>query len=132
LVDDAIRTTDPRLLAAALGPYALARLSDEAFNQAVLKCVFVGVPLSELDGVADRATPELSRMLAAYARERVAAGRDVPSDVWPLVEAHPPHDELAALETELEHPVPSRREAAAAALAQRTAHRRQTNGSRAG
>jgi hypothetical protein len=124
LVDDAVRTNDPRLLAAALGPYALGRMNDDAFNQAVLKCVFVGVPLDGIDGLHGRATPELARMLAAYARERVAAGRDVPADVWPLIEAHPPHDELAAIEAELTHPVESRRQAAAAALAQRSGARR--------
>jgi hypothetical protein len=122
LVEDAIRTNDPRLLAAALGSYGLARLDDEALAQAVLKCVFVGVPLSALPAgpLAERTTPALSRMLAAFVRERVAAGRDVPADVWPLIEAHPPGDELAAIEAELDHPVPGRRAAAAAALAQRT------------
>jgi hypothetical protein len=119
LVDDAIRTNDPRLLAAALGPFAVARLDERAFNQAVLKCVFVGVRLAGVEGLAGRATPRLARMLAAYAHERVAAGRDVPPDIWPLVEAHPPHDELAAIEAEREHPVRARRAAAAAALAQR-------------
>ena len=121
LVEDAIRTNDPRLLAAALGPYGLRHLDDEALDQAVLKCVFVGVPLAALpaDPLAERTTPALARMLAAYVRERVAAGRDVPPDVWPLIDAHPPKDELAAIETELDHPVPARRAAAAAALAHR-------------
>ena len=124
LVEDAVRTNDPRLLAAALGPYGMSRLDDEALHQAVLKCVFVGVPLAALpaDQLAARTTPALSRMLAAYVRERVAAGRDVPPDVWPLIEAHPPKDELAAIEAELDHPVPDRRKAAAAALAQRGRH----------
>jgi hypothetical protein len=87
--------------------------------------VFVGVPLAALpDEATGRTTPTLSRRLAAYVLERVAAGRDVPLDVWPLVEVHPPADELAAIEAELDHPVASRREAAAAALDQRAAHRR--------
>jgi hypothetical protein len=121
LVQDAVRTNDPRLLAAALGPYGLTHLDDEAVGQAVLKCVFVGVPLVALaaEPLAARTTPTLSRMLAAYVRERVAAGRDVPPDVWPVIDAHPPADELAAIEAELDHPVPGRRQAAAAALAQR-------------
>jgi hypothetical protein len=121
LVEDAVRTNDPRLLASALGPYGLAHLDDEALDQAVLKCVFVGVPLAALprQALAERTRPALSRMLAAYVRERVAAGRDVPADVWPLIEAHPPQDELAALRAELDHPVPGRRAAAVAALAQR-------------
>jgi hypothetical protein len=121
LVGDAVRTNDPRLLAAALGHYGLRRLDDEAVGQAILKCVFVGVPLGALpaEALAERTTPALSRMVAAYVRERVAAGRDVPPDVWPVIDAHPPADELAAIEAELDHPVRDRRAAAAAALAQR-------------
>jgi hypothetical protein len=121
LVEDAVRTNDPRLLAAALGPYGLTHLDDEALNQAVLKCVFVGVPLAALpaEPLTARTTPALSRMLAAYVLERVAAGRDLPPDVWPVIDAHPPKDELAAIEAELDHPVPGRRQAAAAALTQR-------------
>lgn len=116
-VEDALRTNDPRLIAAAVSRYALDQLDDDAFNQAILKCVFVGVPLPD---VTEQATPELARMLAGYVHERVAAGRDVPADVWPLIEAHAPLDLLDAIEAELDHPVRNRREAAAAALTQRT------------
>ncbi len=63
LVDDAIRTNDTRLIAAALGPYATEHLPDASYDQAVLKCVFVGVPITPLDGVPERVTPECSRML---------------------------------------------------------------------
>jgi hypothetical protein len=121
LVEDAVRTNDPRLLAAALGPCGLTHLNDDALDPAILKCVFVGVPLAALPAtqLAERTTPALSRMLAAYVLERVAAGRDLPPDVWPVIDAHPPKDELAAIEAELDHPVPGRRQAAAAALTQR-------------
>ncbi|MEK8109707.1 EboA domain-containing protein [Micromonospora sp. M12] len=43
LLHDAIRTNDTRLVAAALGPYA-RHLDPAAWRQAVLKCVFSGVP----------------------------------------------------------------------------------------
>jgi hypothetical protein len=33
----------------------------------------------------NRADAELARMLAAFARERVAAGRTVPDDIWPIL-----------------------------------------------
>ncbi len=98
LVEDALRTNDLYLIAAALGPYALARLDDAALVQAVLKCVFVGVPLAGLVGLDERATPELAGALARYAQERVAAGRDVPGEIWPLIDRFPP---LAAIEAEL-------------------------------
>jgi hypothetical protein len=116
LVDDALRTNDVRLIAAALGPYAIDRLDDAALAQAVLKCVFVGVPLDGFAGLEARVRPQLCAMLARFVRERIAAGRSVPPDVWPLIDRHPPIHELTTIEAELEHAVPERRHAARAAL----------------
>lgn len=116
LVADALRTNDLRLVAAALGPFGLGALDDDALAHAVLKCVFSGVPLTGIAGLHARATPQLARMLAAYAHERVAAGRSVPAEIWPLVDAHPPAAELDALAAELDAPVAARRDAARAAL----------------
>jgi hypothetical protein len=79
LLHDAIRTNDTRLLAAALGPYA-RHLDATAWRQAVLKCVFVGVPLTAVDGFDARADAELVTMLHGLAQERRAAGRDLPAD----------------------------------------------------
>jgi hypothetical protein len=119
LVEDAVRTNELGLIAAALGPYAFARLDDDAVAQAVLKCVFVGIPLGGLDGLGPRITPHVSRMLAAFVHERVAAGRTVPADVWPVIDRFPPEDELSEIQAELDNPVAERREAARAALALR-------------
>jgi len=55
--------------------------SDEAFNQLVLKCLFCDLSLRRVHGLARRVTPELRRMVEAYASERRAAGRPVPEDV---------------------------------------------------
>jgi hypothetical protein len=85
LLHDAIRTNDPRLVAAALGPYA-RRLDGPAWRQAVLKCVFMGIPLRLVDGLADRADGELARMLAGLAEERRAAGRTMPADATTLLD----------------------------------------------
>ncbi len=38
--------------------------------------------VAALPGLPERATPGLARILAAYAHERIAAGRDVPAEVW--------------------------------------------------
>jgi hypothetical protein len=84
LSQDALRTNDTRLVAAALGPYA-AHLDAAAWRDGVLKCVFMGVPLSAVHGLDDRADSELARMLDAFARERRAAGRDVPPDALALL-----------------------------------------------
>jgi hypothetical protein len=119
LVEDAIRTNDTRLIAAALGPYATKHLPDAAYDQAVLKCVFVGVPITPLDGVPERVTPECSRMLAGLVHERVAAGRDVPPEVWLVIDKYPHAEEIAAIQAELESEYEDRREAARRALSYR-------------
>ncbi|MFI0827420.1 EboA domain-containing protein [Streptomyces roseolus] len=83
LVDDALRTHDTRLIAAAVGPYAAAHLAPHAWRHAVLKCLFTGVPLTAVADLARRAAgdAELARMLAAHAAERTAAGRELPRDL---------------------------------------------------
>ncbi|WP_246561566.1 EboA domain-containing protein [Streptomyces roseirectus] len=88
LVREALRGNDNSVIEAALGAYAAARLPDAEYRQAVLKCVFNDIPLERLYGLDARADRELARMLADFAHERIAAGRTVPADVWPLVRAH--------------------------------------------
>ena len=86
LVLDAIRCNDTRLISAALGDYAARRLDDDSFRQAVLKCVFTGIPLKEVAGLEQRTDAELVRMFEHYAAERRAAGRVVPEDVTDLLD----------------------------------------------
>ncbi|GHJ49700.1 hypothetical protein Cs7R123_70420 [Catellatospora sp. TT07R-123] len=85
LLHDAIRTNDTRLVAAALGPYA-RHLDAAAWRQAVLKCVFMGIALSAVDGLDRRADRELAAMLASLSAERQAAGRSLPADAARLLE----------------------------------------------
>ena len=125
LVDDAIRTNDTRLIAAALGPYATQHLSDAQYDQAVLKCVFVGVPITGLDGLPERVTPDGARMLAAFVHERVAAGRDVPPEVWTVIDRYPAAEHIAAIEAELQSPFEDRRAAAERALSYRNVQEHQ-------
>ncbi|MET9828156.1 EboA domain-containing protein [Streptomyces sp. NPDC006385] len=83
LVEDALRTNDTRLLAAAVGPYAARHLDAHQWRHAVLKCLFTGVSVdtvADLDRRAHR-DAELARMLGDYAAERTAAGRPVPEDL---------------------------------------------------
>ncbi|MEU9332527.1 EboA domain-containing protein [Streptomyces sp. NPDC048290] len=83
LVEDALRTNDTTLVAAALGPYGATHLTAHAWRHAVLKCLFTGVPVADITDLAPRAAgdDELARMLADFAAERTAAGRDVPKDL---------------------------------------------------
>ncbi|MFJ2112144.1 EboA domain-containing protein, partial [Streptomyces sp. NPDC087850] len=87
LVEDALRTNDTRLVAAALGPYAAAHLGAHAWRHAVLKCLFTGVPTDAVGGLERRARgdAELARMLADFAAERTAAGRSVPADLHRVI-----------------------------------------------
>jgi hypothetical protein len=113
LVRDALRTNDVRLVAAAVGGrYAGHRLPAAEFDQAVLKCLFVGVPLAGIAALPARASPRLARMVADFVRERVAAGRDVPVDAWLVLERHPDAIVGAGLLDEVESTVPDRRAAA--------------------
>lgn len=84
LVEDALRTNDTRLVAAAVGPYAALHLDPHNWRHAVLKCLFTGVPVDEVAELPQRADAdtELARMLRDYADERAAAGRPVPEDLY--------------------------------------------------
>lgn len=99
LVEDALRTNDTRLLAAALGPYAARHLDPHSWRHAVLKCLFTGVPVDAVAGLAERGRDdaELARMLADYAAERTAADRPVPADLYRVLA-------LAAEGPEADHP----------------------------
>jgi hypothetical protein len=113
LVRDALRTNDLRLVAAAVaGSYTARALPAAEFDQAVLKCLFVGVPLAGVAALPDRISPQLARMVADFARERVAAGRDVPADAWLVLDGWPDVVAGAGLLDELESTVPARRAAA--------------------
>ncbi|MFD8969859.1 EboA domain-containing protein [Streptomyces sp. NPDC059568] len=83
LIEDALRTNDTRLVAAAVGPYAAAHLDSHGWRHAILKCLFTEVPVTAVDGLERRAhgDAELARMLADFAAERTAAGRPVPADL---------------------------------------------------
>lgn len=82
VVDDALRTNDTRLISAALGPYARAHLDQHRWRQAVLKCLFTGIPLACVAGLEERRDTELADMGRMFAEEQRAAGRSVPDDVW--------------------------------------------------
>ncbi|MFC4553837.1 EboA domain-containing protein [Georgenia faecalis] len=104
LVADALRTNDTRLVAAALGPYGTRHLDDDAWRQGVLKCLFVGVPLAAVDGLPQRADARLGTMVAAYANERLAAGRAVPDDALALLADFPEEVAAAGLADRLAQP----------------------------
>jgi hypothetical protein len=61
-------------------PFPARHFPEEAFNQMILKCLSCDVRLGRVHELARRVTPELQRMVAAFASERRDAGRPVPVD----------------------------------------------------
>lgn len=66
-------------------PYPAEQLSEDAWNQMVLKAFFTDKQINEIQGLDERANKELTRILADYAKERHAAGRSVDPMLWYLV-----------------------------------------------
>ena len=65
-------------------PYPAKYLDDLAWNQMVLKALFVGSPLHRIYGLERRNNQQLSQMLIDYASERLAANRTVSPELWEL------------------------------------------------
>jgi len=66
-------------------PYPAEQFAQAAWNQMVLKALFVGTRLDLIAGLDTRANPALARMLTDYAHERWAASRAVSPELWRCV-----------------------------------------------
>src|SRR5690606_6973098 len=66
-------------------PYPADHLDEPAWNQMILKAVFVGIPLFPIQDIDRRANLDLARMLSDFAKERWAAGRTVSPELWRCV-----------------------------------------------
>jgi hypothetical protein len=87
----ACRTHALRVFSAAVceNPYPARFFPEAAFNQMVLKAIFTEVSVQRIEGLRERTTPELRRMVQGYASERRAGGRVVPADVDYVLGAQP-------------------------------------------
>lgn len=62
-------------------PYPESFMPELAFNQLIMKAMFVGIPLARVHGWESRVNAELIRMSRDFKAERQAAGRPVPAEV---------------------------------------------------
>jgi hypothetical protein len=67
-------------------PYPFDHFDEAAWNQMVVKCVFVGAPIDTIVGLRERRNPELVQMLRDFVAERHAAGRPLPDAVHDYVD----------------------------------------------
>lgn len=104
--------------AALRNPYPAEYFDNLAWNQMVLKALFVGSPLHSIQGLDDRANPELAKMAIDYAHERFRAGRSVSPELWRIVGRFADYTILTDLEQAIASNDPKGQAAAALACAE--------------
>jgi hypothetical protein len=82
-------------------PFPALNFGAVAFDQAVIKALFVGAPLWRLWGLDRRLSPELARMALDLCDERRSAHRSVPPELWLCLGTFGEQRGLAAIEAEL-------------------------------
>ena len=97
-------------------PYPADYFDEAAWNQMVLKALFVESRLSQIQGLDRRANVRLAKMLSDYAHERWAAGRSVNPQLWRSIGPFAEGYLLADLERVLMQGEPFEQQAAALAL----------------
>lgn len=97
-------------------PYASEHLNETAWNQLVLKALFVGCRLDLIAGLDRRRNPALAQMLCDYAHERWAASRPVAPDLWRCVGPYAAGPVLEDFRRLLERGTTAEQQAAALAL----------------
>ena len=97
-------------------PYPAEFFDEGAWNQMVLKALFIDSTLAPIQRLDERANPDLAEMLIDYAHERWAAGRPVSAELWRCVGPYAGERALADLERVLSTGTPEERAAAKAAL----------------
>jgi hypothetical protein len=98
-------------------PYPKVHFDDHRWNHMVLKALFIGSPLAPIQGLDERANPQLARIMLDFAHERWAAHRPVPFEIWRCVGPFAEGQALEDLARVLERGEGIERRAAALALA---------------
>jgi hypothetical protein len=97
-------------------PFPADFFNEDAWNQVILKSLFVGSPIYLIQGVDKRVNEPLARMLVEYAHERWSAGREVSPELWRSVGPFIDYDSANDIKKELDHKKPVHRHAAIRAV----------------
>jgi hypothetical protein len=98
-------------------PYPARHFDPTAWQQLVIKAVFVDAPLWRVQGLDARLSPELARMALDLADERRSAGRSVPPQLWCCLGPYAGERGLRSLRDELTQGDPVQQRGALVALA---------------
>ena len=87
---DVARTNSLEIFSALVykNPWVVVKFPVSAYNQIVLKSLFMGVNIIYLEGLRAARNSELGRMTADYVQERLDAGRVIPESSWLAVDAN--------------------------------------------
>ncbi|MGQ7848412.1 EboA domain-containing protein [Granulosicoccus sp. 3-233] len=97
-------------------PYPAKHFSELRWNHMVLKALFVDSTLHPIQGLDERANPELARILCDYAHERWSAHRPVTPELWRCVGPFARGSMLDDLQKVLESGLPLEHQGAVLAL----------------
>ncbi|NQW00616.1 MAG: EboA domain-containing protein [Rhodospirillales bacterium] len=97
-------------------PFPAEQFAINPWNNMVLKALFVGVLLEPIQGLDERANPELARILSDYAHERWAADRLVSPELWRCIGPFAGDEYLDDFRRVVAHGKPTEKKAVALAL----------------
>jgi len=120
MVRDGLRTNIVDVFdSIALGnPYPAEHFSDDAWNQMVLKVLFISRPLYKIVGIDERNNADLVEALSNLAHERWAAGRWVSPELWRSCQGLLSDQIVEDLKRLVESDEPGQREAVALLVAE--------------
>lgn len=97
-------------------PFPAEYLDEGAYNQIVLKALFVESSLYKIVGLDQRANETLANIMVEYAHERWSAGREVSPELWRPVGPFITEAYLDDIQKVLDHPDKTHKQAAILAL----------------
>ncbi|MFC4874130.1 EboA domain-containing protein [Negadavirga shengliensis] len=97
-------------------PYPADHLDEKAWNQLVLKAIFLQRPLYRIIGADGRANKDLANTLVDYVHERWSAGREVFPELWRFVGPYLDDDAVSLFKKVLKSGTELEKQAAGLAL----------------